>query len=92
MGKHYSPKTMRNIFATSRTSKFLEEVVFYEVNLRGEREWLPRWGSSPFTLDNQLFLFGGFYGREAGYLSMQNDISALDLSGFSPETFEPRKL
>ena len=92
IGKKYEPQVLKGIYASTKSEKLSGEAVFYEVVLEGNPEWLPRWGSSPYGLDDQLYIFGGFYTRQAGYLSMQNDISTLDLTDFNPEAFEPRKL
>jgi len=54
--------------------------------------FLPRWGCSAFSLQDKIYIFGGFHDRENSYLSLQNEISTLDLTDFHPHDFGPRKL
>ena len=55
-------------------------------------EYLPRWECSLLSIEDQIYIFGGFYHGEFNYLNDQNDITSIDLTDFNPQDFTPRKV
>lgn len=52
----------------------------------------PRWGCSSFNVEDQLYILGGCYSSEKSYLDLQNDVTTLDLTDYSPQDFPRTKL
>lgn len=76
--RQYEAEVQRDIFVSTKNKDY---DVFYEVAAEG-LEFVPRWGCSTLVLDDQIFMFGGFYDRQNSYLNLQNQISTLDLTDF----------
>lgn len=94
LSRPYEPPLIPRIFAAVKSGGDTlgkTDGLFYEVRVMGDSV-PPRWGCSSFSLQDQLFIMGGSYGREKSYLELQNDVTTLDLTGHSLHDFSPVKL
>lgn len=47
-------------------------------------DYIPRTLTTNMVVDDKVYIFGGFYGREYNYLKLQNDISSMDMRNYDP--------
>ena len=81
-GKGYEAPLLNEFFISDK-KVVNNEVHFYQAAVPNDIS--PRNGCTAFSLNNNIYLFGGFYERSKNYLNLQKDITRLNLEHYNHE-------